>query len=245
MNNEIKVLEEVMLNALPSLNTMYYDGWNLRFAEGYTNRANSVNIFGPSSLPLEEKIHYCERIYAKQNLPTVFKISPLSFELDSMLEQSGYELVTKTNVMLLDNNDISLDGFSSIVTEGINESWQNQYFKLNGTGKELIPIAKKVQGNILDSVLCATLSCESEIVACGLCIMEQDYTGLYDIIVSENHRNKGYGYDICTSLIRSASLHGAKKIYLQVVESNTNAVNLYKKIGFQRFYDYWYRVKIK
>ena len=51
MNNEIKVLEEVMLNALPSLNTMYYDGWNLRFAEGYTNRANSVNVFGPSTLP--------------------------------------------------------------------------------------------------------------------------------------------------------------------------------------------------
>lgn len=35
--------EELQMNALPSLQTILYDGWVLRFAKGYTNRANSVN----------------------------------------------------------------------------------------------------------------------------------------------------------------------------------------------------------
>ena len=100
--DEIKTIEEVMLNALPSLNTLYYDEWRLRFAGGYTNRANSVNVIAPSTIPLEEKICHCEKIYTAQRLPTVFKISPLSLELDDLLEQAGYELVTKTNIMTMD-----------------------------------------------------------------------------------------------------------------------------------------------
>ena len=121
---EIKTLEEVMLNALPSLNTLYYDEWRLRFAGGYTNRANSVNIIAPSTIPLEEKIRHCEEIYAKQKQPTVFRISPLSLELDELLEQAGYQLVTKTNIMTMELRESYGEGLSSEVTEGIQEEWK-------------------------------------------------------------------------------------------------------------------------
>ena len=39
----IRTLEELSMNALPALQTMLYGGWVLRFANGYTRRANSIN----------------------------------------------------------------------------------------------------------------------------------------------------------------------------------------------------------
>ena len=36
-------LEEVAMNAWPALQQMLFDGWIVRFAQGYTKRANSVH----------------------------------------------------------------------------------------------------------------------------------------------------------------------------------------------------------
>lgn len=82
-----------------------------------------------------------------------------------------------------------------------------------------------------------------KIVACGLCVIERGYAGLYDIIVDSSYRNKGYGYDICTSLLNAAIHIGARTAYLQVVANNAAAIALYHKLGFKNNYEYWYRVK--
>ena len=41
---EIRFYEELSLNSHPAIQTNYYDGWLLRFGNGYTARANSVNM---------------------------------------------------------------------------------------------------------------------------------------------------------------------------------------------------------
>jgi hypothetical protein len=171
MNTEIKRIEELSLNAHPSLNTLYYDGWYLRFAGGYTNRANSVNILNPSMLSIDDKIRYCEKIYTYMKLPTVFKITPLSLNLDIALAESDYSIVTKTNIMVMDIPQINTDNLSSVVTSDINENWQSNYFYLTGLSDSSISWAKKIQSNIINQTLCATLSYNNEIVACGLCVI--------------------------------------------------------------------------
>ena len=244
MKNDIRFIEELSFNAHPALNVVFYDGWHLRFAGGYTKRANSVNMLYPSRIPTAEKIDFCESLYAKQSLPTVFKITPLSISIDNILARRGYSVVSTTNLMVMDIPESFPSDFNiSAVSEGIHAEWQNDYFRLNQTKSRAIPAAKRIQGNIVHHALTARLSDKNEVVACGLCVIEQSYAGLYDIVVSPQCRRKGYGQDICTSLLNHAIEYGVQKAYLQVVADNEGAIALYKKMGFADMYRYWYRVK--
>lgn len=88
-------IEELSLNHWPALVTMARGGWLLRFADGYTKRANSVSaIYGEEGgeEELEERIAWCERRFAELGVPAVFKMT--SFDrpagLDGLLDKRGY-----------------------------------------------------------------------------------------------------------------------------------------------------------
>lgn len=237
--------EELSMNAHPALKTQLYDGWVLRFSNGYTNRANSVNPIYPSVLPDGEKIDTCEKAYRSQNLPPVFKLTrELSEELDKPLENRGYDIVTPTNIM---TKEITLDYCPSSdfhVNGHIDDDWTNNYFLLNGlTDPQKKDTAKQMLSNIQNIVLCGSVIKNNQTIACGLCVIERGYAGLFDIVVNTEFRGMGYGFEICASLLTEAKKHHVRGAYLQVVQSNTKAINLYNKLGFVNLYEYWYRVK--
>ena len=249
MKNDSLFYEKLSFNTHPSLCEKVYDGWLLRFAEGYTKRANSVNVIGKSTLPIEEKVAYCEEKYAEQNLPVVFKIAPMAAELDTLLAERGYSDVDKTNVMTLDltkEKSLSADGKKevSVSIEGaFTEAWQYYYFTFNKVSSLSVPTAKKIQAKITNPVLCATVYLDKKAVACGLGVLEQDYVGLLDIVVKEEYRGCGFGKVLCQALLAAGKKQGATSAYLQVVDSNTVAKKLYESLGFEKQYSYWYRVK--
>ena len=246
MNDKILLYEELSLNALPALQTQFYDGWVLRYTSGYgyTNRANSVNLLYPSTLDLRMKIIECEKRYFEQGLPTVFKITDgTDSELDKLLEQDDYTVVTPTHLMTADingGNDVSAD---CLIINNIDQKWLDTYFFLSKyTNAKKISIATQIFANIKIDVICGILLKNNEMVACGLCTIERGYAGLFNVVVDETQRGKGYGKEICVSLLSAAQQHGAKMSYLQVVQNNNIALNLYKKLGYKTIYSYWYRV---
>jgi len=243
--NDIILYEELSMNAHPAIKTQLYDGWILRFANGYTNRANSINPLYPSAIPIEEKINLCEEIYMSQNLTTTYKLTPSSPQIiDDVLNKKGYEVVTPTNVMVKALTATGAFKSKTTIVDKIDRAWQENYFRLNGISDDLkIKTARAIQGNILNKTLCASIVEEDATVACGLCVIERGYAGLFDIIVDLNHRGKGFGFDICNSLLNNAAKMGAKFSYLQVVADNTPAIALYNKLCFNDCYQYWYRVK--
>jgi hypothetical protein len=60
MKNKILRFEELSINAFPAILTELYDGWVLRYSNGYTYRGNSINPLYSSAIDLKDKIKYCE-----------------------------------------------------------------------------------------------------------------------------------------------------------------------------------------
>ena len=248
--------EMLGFNTHPCLEEELYDGWLLRFAEGYTKRANSVNVVGESTMPVAEKVKHCEEKYTEYNLQPVFKIAPMALEIDELLEERGYSAVDKTNVMAVDLakqvretkgngcKATEIGEISVTVEEKFTETWQYYYFTFNKVSPVHVPTAKKIQAKITNPVLCTTVYVDKKAVACGLGVLEQGCVGLLDIVVKEEYRGCGFGKVLCQALLEKAKEKGATVGYLQVVDSNTVAKKLYKSLGFEDVYSYWYRVKV-
>jgi hypothetical protein len=84
-------IEEASLRAWPAHADTDFDNWRLRFADGYTRRANSITPLGRSHLPIADKLVTCERLYAERGLPPIFRLTPFApADLDEILERRGY-----------------------------------------------------------------------------------------------------------------------------------------------------------
>lgn len=247
METNIKKIEDMSLNAWPSHKMELYDGWILRFSYFYTHRTNSVEQFGTSTLPWREKIPYCENVYQRLGTPAIFKISPLvSPDFDYVLENRGYEIQHTTNVMTASLSGAALyTPYEQVdFTDTIPLEWIESLFDLKGTTN---PIHRTVVPSMYRAIpketICASIKKEGKIIATGLGILDREYIGIYAIHVREDYRGHGYARQICTGLLKKGMNQGAKSAYLQVVEGNTAARNLYKSLGFQHFYTYWFRVQ--
>jgi GNAT superfamily N-acetyltransferase len=241
----INQLEELSMNAWPALQTNLYDGWVLRFAEGYTKRANSINPIYESTIDLDEKINYCQRQYSFCNLPTVFKLTTESYPkgIDNRLKERGYSRIDETSVRILD-----MSQYAYHVPNGINietkfsDEWIDGFFRCSNIFDKGVQLtARKILGNILGDVICVTKHIDEEVVGCGFGAIERGYAGIFDIVVEKSHRGNGYGRDIMNSILSEALNMGITTAYLQVVVGNTPAENLYNKLGFSEVYRYWYR----
>ena len=239
----IRFFEEAAANGHVALNVLQYDGWLLRFSEGYTNRANSVSVLYPSTLDLSEKIAYCEDRYAARGLPCVFKLTDDDRELAEMLEKRGYAVVTPTDVMLCDLNRLPPSEPADCVFPEMPE-WLPDYLVFD----ELTdPLRQDVFRRMLSRVMVDTIYCtlmhEGKPAACASAAMEQGYMLLQNVVVDPAQRGKGLGKKLCLAILGKAKEAGAHHAYLQVVRTNRIAMGLYGKLGFEKIYTYRYLKK--
>jgi GNAT superfamily N-acetyltransferase len=243
----IQEIEELSFSQWQSLQTILYDGWVIRFANGYTKRANSVTPLYPSSQPAERKIAECEKLFAERNLPAVFKLTSDGdcSALDALLEQRGYSIVEPSSVQMADLADIrepSPSSFVNIEPEASAE-WLEAKCRLTDMDDNARRTLPLVVANSFSNKAFASLYDNHRIIACGLGMIERGCIGLYNIVTDKEHRNKGHGEQLLLHLLQWAKHSGAKRSYLQVVANNEPALRLYAKLGFRETYTYWYRVK--
>ena len=143
----IESIEELSLNSWPSIQTMLYDGWVLRFANGFTKRSNSVNPLFYSTLNTEEKIHYCETIYQSLGLDVVFKITPSVYpeNLNEILESKRYRFDSQTSVQILELSETNTSPTQmAILSNTFSKEWLVNFCKFTGIKKQNKSTLKKI-----------------------------------------------------------------------------------------------------
>jgi GNAT superfamily N-acetyltransferase len=251
MDTMLYEIEQTALRAWPALCQLEYDGWLVRFSDGYTKRANSVTPLPGSTLPVEQKIAHCEQLYAGKGLPCIFRLTPFASPtgLDDALARRGYTVFDTTLVMLADLKDYELPGeMNTVLSTRLLDDWLDIYCDLRGqplasrrTHQGILECIEHQEGHTVQRLL-VSLDRGTKPVSCAMGVIEDGYLGLFDMITAVQERNRGYGHALLSSLFCLARERGAAVAYLQVVEQNARARRLYSKLGFQEAYRYWYRM---
>ncbi|MFC1525206.1 GNAT family N-acetyltransferase [Candidatus Latescibacterota bacterium] len=245
---DARTLEERALNAWPALRQSLFDGWILRFSEGYTKRANCVVPFYPGVGGAGDKIARCERTYAQHQLPPIFKILPFCEPraLDDALASRGYvredETLVQSVALPVSTVETPVSERPTVIHGEAPRSYLEAYARLNGISAIQLPRVSAILAQSAGEVGYAAVMEGGQVVACGLGIVEGDHLGLYGVATDTAHRRRGLGAGLVKDLMVWASQRRARQAYLQVRVSNHAARSLYRKLGFTPAYRYWYRV---
>ncbi len=271
-------IEEASLNAWPALQQVFLDSWVLRFSTGFTKRANSIVPLYPSSHPdsttdsatdsalhhVKEKIRYCENLYAREQLQTVFRLTSIShgqatpvathpansapaasepvrsaLSLDEILSLRGYRL-DETSLVL--SKALQVQPLLTNLKLLSLKDWLSVYCELTGMPEPARTLHNIILQSIAGECAFAVLYTDEHPVACGLGVIERELVGLFDIFTHPDQRNHGYGTDVVQGLLAWAAQQGAQRAYLQMVAENKPAAALYESLGFSEIYRYWYRI---
>ena len=239
-------IEAAGANAWPALNQEYFDGWTIRFSNGYTKRANSIYITHPSTLALDTKLEVCRRKYAANNLPTIFRITTISHEpeLDDYLKYHDYRRASRTKVMACPiNQTAQLVETKSVIRPLSLAEWLLLFYSISDYSTEYQDTHHAILSKIERQLVFFGLTSKDESVSCGMGVLDGDYFGLFSLLTAAKYRGQGFGAEILAALMNWASENGADYAYLQVQADNSPAIHLYQKYQFKPVYEYWYRIQ--
>lgn len=235
----IREIEAAAYAAWPAAECVEHDGWQLRYAHGFSRRGNSVYPAEPSTVDRGLKLEWCAAWYAERGLDLVVRQNPATEEgLDEWVGSRGFTREGRTHVMVADIKEGEAE--YQILETAPPEWWATQ-IGLWAIRADQIDAWREIVERIDGPVGFGLVKDGTEPIAAGLAVVEGPWLGVFEVIVAENRRREGIGRSLTSSLLAWGAAYGARRSFLQVVAENTPAIAMYKTLGFELAYPYWYR----
>lgn len=241
---DIRELEERGFNAWPARHTTHVNGWLIRLTGGLTKRANSANCLAPSGSFAEVK-RVAESIFTQQSLPTIFRITPLvPAGIDPLLEQDGY-VVKDTCLVMAASQDVlpARASFDIVLRDTPGEEWCDGIARANAIPTHLRAVHDDIVASIHLPAAFATAYVDDAASGFAMAVADRGMVGIFDVIVRQSQRGRGIGRAVTAELLHWGKQQGSAIAYLQTVEANEVARNLYSRLGFREIYRYHYRCR--
>lgn len=243
----IDELETAARRAWPALEEEETGLGVLRFAAGVSRRAKS---FTPSASGLHSPArvqNLSASWFRSRGLASAIRIvetgRPEEMALDCALAAAGYqrEAPTAVQVKALSAPQVRAVGCGRAVATA---HWLPAWHQLRALAPEDLPIQQRMLARISDPH-CPLLACDATglPVASALGVLTGHLLGVYGVATAVHARRQGFAASLIAQLCAWAVKQGARSAYLQVESGNLPALSLYRRLGFQPGYRYWFRVQ--
>ncbi len=242
----IRLLEEISLDAWPAFETALYDGWVIRFADGFSRRSNSIVPLYPAHLDVMDKIRRCEAMYRERGQRTVFKLTAASEprELDRILSGDGYRPEAETGIRTVSLGAApGAPGSDVVLEDAYSDEWVSALCALNAYDPRHHPTVRALTRLIHPPRIFASIRRGGNIIGCGLGVIRLGYLSIFDIVVDKVYRRRGLGRQIMAGIMDWGRRQSAETAFLQVMADNPGAMAMYDGLGFREQYRYEYWVK--
>jgi GNAT superfamily N-acetyltransferase len=236
-------LEALAFRGWPALESREKAGWRLRFAGGYTKRANSINAIGRDAQIDPETVESLEAAYRERDQPPIWRLSPLAPPaMDDILSARGYRIIERSLLQLCPlHADYAADPAVRIHPRPT-PAWIEAFCTHSPVRPEHREVMQRMLAAIAVPAGFAFVEAEGRPMAMAIGAVEGDHMGLFDVLVMPDARRRGLARRVTESLYAWAWGHGARFAYLQVVATNQAAMPLYAAQGFRTVYEYEYRI---
>lgn len=239
----VTALESRLVNAWPAFEVELAEGWLLRFAEGYSKRANAATPVLPGAALDGPLVRHMLRSFAERGIPACFRLTGVEDgRAEQVLADEG--LVSfDPSLGLAAPLDAALERHESVRFEPTAKpAWIAAAAAAQTADKQDKQVLGRIVRSIRQPAGFATLSLDGQDVAWGLAVAERGFVGLYDIVVAPDVRGLGLGRRLVSSMMAWGRDAGASRAYLQMRESNAVAHALYRSLGFETAYRYTHRI---
>jgi GNAT superfamily N-acetyltransferase len=239
----VRRLEELAFRGWPALETRDRAGWRLRFADGYTKRANSINALDQNAQTDLSTLQSLEAAYRARNQAPVWRLSPLAPPaMGDTLAARGYRTIERSLLQVCPLHA----GFTAAPEVRIHAeptpAWIEAFCIHSPVRPEHRDTMRRMLAAIAAPAGFAFVEAAGRPLAMAIGAVEGDHMGLFDVLVMPEARRRGLARKITESLYAWAWGHGARFAYLQVVATNEAAMPLYAAQGFRTAYAYEYRI---
>lgn len=236
--DEVRRLEQLAFRGWPALDSRDIDGWRLRFANGYTKRANSINALGynPST-----EIEVLEAPYRSRGQRPAWRLSPLApSAMAGLLADRGYSSIERSLVQRCPLQEGFPADPAVEIADQPSAAWLDAFCTHSPVRPEHRETMKRMLSAIATPKAFALVHRHGQPMAMAIGALEGDHMGLFDVLVMPDARRQGLARRVTESLYAWAWRRGARFAYLQVVATNAPALALYEAQGFRTVYAYNY-----
>ncbi len=227
-------LTRITSRGWPAIESEALGDWELRAADGFTGRANSVTVHGDPGVPFEAALTTACAFYSARNQRPLAQVI-VGSEHESAFLAAGWVPISGYSAAIVQVARLR----ENFVTEGVttdaepSQTWLGRYQRVGDA--EAAARAVLTGPNSV-----AFLSIGSPMTAIGRVAVTGEWAGIGCIEVVPEQRCQGLGRRIVEAGLDWAHRHGADKAYLQTRSDNAAALALYAPYGFQTHHEYVY-----
>ncbi|WP_456298121.1 GNAT family N-acetyltransferase [Auraticoccus cholistanensis] len=231
-------LSRLAARGWPAVEEEALGDWRLRWADGWTRRANSVLATGGPGRSLAGALHQVRRWYRDRGRPALLQLSDgaLAPVLEPELVAQGFTPAEETCFLTATAADVARDAPGlTRWSDHLEPEWLAAFARQR-------PVDTPAAATVLagSGARFARIEQDGRIVAVGRLTTEPPWAGLTGLWVEPASRGRGLGTALTADLAVRAVELGCAALHLQVLPDNTPALALYRRLGFEEHHRYRY-----